>query len=145
MNYGVSKQIQMSKTPRAWKIFLVVGYLLLVIGYWLLAANSFAVAPPTFLDTVRETIGEPPLTKLSDTENVILDIAEWFIALFWILAVAFVVWAAFLYLSAGGNEEKISEAKKRLLYALIATAIALLATGIDYIVTYLLTGSSYYY
>lgn len=62
----------------------------------------------------------------------------WFIGIFWVLAVAMVVWAAFLYLTAGGNEEKITEAKKRLLYAVIAAAIALVSGAINTIVYYLL-------
>jgi hypothetical protein len=70
-----------------------------------------------------------------------IDFLGWFIGIFWIVAVAMVVWAAFLYLTAGGNEEKITEAKKRLLYAVIASAIALLATGIDLIVFSLLSPS----
>lgn len=64
---------------------------------------------------------------------------EWFIGVFWIITVGMVVWAAFLYLTAGGNEEKIGEAKKRLTYAVIAAAIALLSTGIDLIAYYLLS------
>jgi hypothetical protein len=66
---------------------------------------------------------------------------EWFIGIFWVVTVGFVIWAAFLYLTAGGNEEKVSEAKRRLLYAVIAGAIALLATGIDLIVFNLLSPS----
>jgi hypothetical protein len=62
------------------------------------------------------------------------------ITIFWILAVAFIIWAAFTYLTAGGNEERVSTAKKRLVYALIAAAIALLAVGIDIIVENLLLG-----
>jgi hypothetical protein len=52
-----------------------------------------------------------------------------------------VIWAAFLYLTAGGNEEKIKEAKKRLLYAVIAAAIALSANVINIIVYNLLAPS----
>ncbi|MEK7629945.1 MAG: pilin [Patescibacteria group bacterium] len=67
---------------------------------------------------------------------------DWLMGIFWTLAVGMVIWAAFLYLTAGGDEEKVKEAKKRILYAVIAAVIALLATGIQAIVGNLLTGTT---
>jgi hypothetical protein len=121
---------------------MFMSYLNLIVPAFL-AANE-----PNFLDDIRRQVGSPPVTKLSDLtgsyDSPIEAAVNWMIDVFWILAVAFVIWAAFLYLTAGGNEDKITEAKKRLMYAVIAAAIALLALSIDYIVFNLLTGTGTY-
>ncbi|MEK7629944.1 MAG: hypothetical protein AAB432_00985 [Patescibacteria group bacterium] len=91
-------------------------------------------------DQVINSIPKAPITNIDQTYGAVAAIVTWFINLFWILAVATVIYAAFLYLTAGGNEEKVTKAKKFLLYAVIAAAIALLSTGIDIIVSGLLTG-----
>ena len=46
------------------------------------------------------------------------------------IAVMALLWAGFLFVTAGGNEEKINNAKKTLLWAVIGTAILLGAWGI---------------
>lgn len=97
------------------------------------AAPALALAQ-TYTDT-------PPIVGLGGVTNAVTVIVNWMIGLFWILAVAFVIWAAFSYLTAGGDEDKIKTAKQRLIFAIVAAAIALLATGIRVIVTNLLTGT----
>ncbi|MDP3661452.1 MAG: hypothetical protein Q8R17_01190 [bacterium] len=42
-----------------------------------------------------------------------------------IIAVFFIIYAGFLFVTAGGNEEKHKDAKKAILYAVIGTAILL--------------------
>ena len=60
--------------------------------------------------------------------------------MFWILTVGFVIYAAYLFLSAGEDEDKVKTAKSMVKYALIAAAVALLSTGIDTIVSNFLQG-----
>jgi hypothetical protein len=95
--------------------------------------------------SVSERLGRPPapIETLGEARDFTVGtFVNWMIGVFWILAVGFVIWAAFLYLSAGGNEDRVLEAKKRLLYAVIAAIIALLSTGIGIITENLLRGSS---
>ncbi|MBI4085785.1 MAG: hypothetical protein HY433_00895 [Candidatus Liptonbacteria bacterium] len=58
------------------------------------------------------------------------QIATWSAYLFWALAVIFIFYAAFLYLTGSGEEDKIKKAHKQLLYAIIAIAVALFAYGL---------------
>ncbi len=81
-----------------------------------------------------------PITSLGGAQTTITNIVNFMITLFWIIVVGFLIWAAVTYLTAQGDEEKVGTAKKRLVYALIAAAIALLSTGIQAIVTSLLQG-----
>jgi uncharacterized membrane protein len=54
---------------------------------------------------------------------------------FYIVAVGFILWAAFSYLQGGTNPEKIKEAKNQLKYAVIAIIIALVASGVSTIIS----------
>ena len=54
--------------------------------------------------------------------------------IFFILTVGFVLWAAFTYLTAAGNEEKVKTAKNRLIYAAVSVVVALIALGFASIV-----------
>ncbi|TSA46268.1 hypothetical protein D4R51_00410 [bacterium] len=88
------------------------------------------------------TFGSAPVTSLTGVTTSLSAFVNWAIIVFWILTVLFLIWAAVLYLTAGGDEEKIKEARQRVIYALIAAAIALLSTGLGSIATSLLKGGA---
>lgn len=104
------------------------------------AAVVLTIASPlAVLAQVSGITGTPPITSLTGAQTSLTSIVNWIIVIFWILTVLFLIWAAVIYLTAGGNEEKLKEAKSRVIYALIAAAIALLSTGLQAIVTRLLS------
>lgn len=74
-----------------------------------------------------------------DVIKIIIKIVGILYTAFWVIAVGAIVWAAFLFLTAGGEEEKVSRAKKMLFYAVIASVVALLAVGINSILTNVLS------
>jgi uncharacterized membrane protein len=59
---------------------------------------------------------------------------NWVFTILLILAVIFILMAAFKYLTAQGDAEKISGAHRMLIYAVVAIAVALLAQGLRFIV-----------
>ncbi|MFA6354691.1 MAG: hypothetical protein WCX12_03360 [Candidatus Paceibacterota bacterium] len=61
-------------------------------------------------------------------------ILTWVARIFWIAAILFIFWAAFLYLTAAGDPEKVKKASHTLLYAVIAIVIGLMAYGIPKLV-----------
>jgi len=79
-----------------------------------------------------------PLQSVDDFVGVMRYVATTIQTLFWIVAAIFIIWAAFKYLTAQGDPEKVGTARQMLIYAVIAIAIALLATVIDNIVEDLL-------
>lgn len=85
--------------------------------------------PPTNLVTTGEG-----LTELLET------VRDWFFTIFLVLAVIFLIWAAFLYLTAAGSEDKIGKAKSALIYSIVAIAVALLAGGLPSLVQNLIEG-----
>ena len=85
---------------------------------------------------------QAPITTLGEAKSTITVIVRWIIAVFWIITVLFLIIAAFRYLTAAGDPEKIGKAKQALIFAIIAAAIALLANGIQLIVKNLLQGTA---
>ncbi len=57
-----------------------------------------------------------------------------------VLAVIFIIMAAFKYLTAGGDSEKVGAANKQILYAAIAVAVGLLATAVPSVVSSIIGG-----
>ncbi|MFH1759395.1 MAG: pilin [Patescibacteria group bacterium] len=74
--------------------------------------------------------------------NILNNIIFWFQAIIFVIAVIMVLWAAYLYVTASGNSEKVGQATKTIIYAVIGIAVALLAFGIVPIVSSLLGGAA---
>jgi len=118
------------------KFLTFLIFFVLFSTFYFLFSNAVFAAINTEGD-ISTLLPSPPIKKLSNLG--IESLVIWLIGIFWILAVGFIIWAAFTFLFADGDEGKVGEAKKRLLYAVIAAAVALLSTGIDMIVENLLT------
>lgn len=100
--------------------------LILIAGFPLMALALNTSNPPP-----------PPPQLFSDTGDVFNFIENIISFLFWIImmfAVIFILWAAFNYLTAQGNPEKVQSAQKMLLYAVIAIVIALIARSVPAII-----------
>ncbi|MEK7192077.1 MAG: hypothetical protein AAB646_00990 [Patescibacteria group bacterium] len=91
----------------------------------LLPFLAFAQAPAGPLTTV---------TSLSDIIRIIETIVNWIFAFLMLLTTVFVLYAAYLYLTAAGNEENVKKAKDVILYAAVAVAVALLSRAVVFIV-----------
>ena len=80
-------------------------------------------------------------TTVSGTVDVIKNIVRWVYIIFFIVAVLFILMAAFTYLTAGGDAEKVKTAHNQIIYAAVAIVVALIAVSVDTIVsTFLSTG-----
>lgn len=62
---------------------------------------------------------------------VVFGWAFWFLV---VLAVIFVILAAFRYLGAAGNPESVGKAGSTLLYAAVAIGVALLARAVPFVI-----------
>ena len=71
-----------------------------------------------------------PITTLDDILSLIGRVGDWISAIVLALAIIFILVAAFQFLTAAGNPEKISSARNMLIYALVAVAIAAVAWGL---------------
>ena len=105
----------------------------LVIG--LLIFGNVAIGQVANIPGV-ERIGPSTVGGVVD---VIRQVVRWVYIIFFIIAVLLIIFAAFTYLTAGGDPEKVAEAKNRLIYAAVAIAVAFLAVGFEVIVRNFLT------
>ena len=80
----------------------------------------------------------PSVTTADDVLTILNNLTNWLYTIFLIVAVIFIILAAFKYLTSGGGEE-VGVAHKMLLYAAIAIAVAMLSKGIVRIVEILTT------
>src|SRR3989338_2166418 len=74
-------------------------------------------------------LSSPP-TLWGSVNDIILflqDVGRLFFTVFLVLAVIMFIWAAFVYITAGGDEEKLKEARQRIIYGVVAIIVALLA------------------
>ena len=65
----------------------------------------------------------------------ITSIAVWFEGIIFAISILFILYAAFLFITAAGDENKISTAKSILVYAAIGIAVAILAFAIQSLIT----------
>ncbi|OGZ33958.1 MAG: hypothetical protein A2Y98_00590 [Candidatus Portnoybacteria bacterium RBG_19FT_COMBO_36_7] len=74
------------------------------------------------------------LPSVTLTRGGILDllntILTWFAAIIFIVGIFVILYAAFLYMTAAGDEEKIGKAKRAFIYGLVGVGVAILAFGI---------------
>ena len=84
---------------------------------------------PLFVFAVGSTPVTGVITSITDVESVLTGILGWVNTFFYLFATAFIIIAAFFYLTAQGEPEKVKKAKSMLIYAIVAIVIALLAGG----------------
>lgn len=73
---------------------------------------------------------EPPVSSGQGIINFLNQVLTWIAYIFWVFAAIFVFWAAFLYLTASGDPEKVKQANYQLRYAIIAIIIGIFAFGL---------------
>jgi len=100
--------------------------LLGLVALPLIAAGQTPPAP-TYNSTITG------FNSVTSFINVI--VGGWIFWLLMVFVVIFILYAAFLYLTSGGDPEKTGKAKGVIIYAVIALAVALLAKAIVAIVT----------
>lgn len=83
-----------------------------------------------------DTIGPDYFVGLINT------VANWLFTILLILAVVFIVMAAYKYLFSSGDGEAVEAAHKMLLYAAVAVAVALLSRGFVYVIRNVVQGSN---
>lgn len=89
-----------------------------------------------------QTAPPPPITSVSGLQAFICTIVVgWLFTFLVILAIIFVLWAAFKYLTAAGDPEKVKSASHSLIYAAVAIVVAILARGVPLIIGSLFNSS----
>ncbi len=73
----------------------------------------------------------PIISSLSDISRIIAVILNWIIGIIMVISVIMLLFSAFLYLTAGGSEDRVGKAKNYLLYAIVGIVVAVLTFSIE--------------
>lgn len=108
---------------------IVLG--LVVLGVLSMGAVTLAQG---VVDPLNEGDMRSPIQNFGETKNIFITIVQWVYTLFFIVALLFILIAAYNFIIGGSDEEKIKLAKNQLKYAVIAIVIALVASSISLVV-----------
>ncbi len=126
------------------KILLSLAFVLLMGGMVFVGADALAQQDP---DPLGLGYGEATGLGNEDIRTTIAKIIQVALSLLGIIMVVIVIYAGFEWMTAGGNEEKVTTAKNRLGQAVIGLLIVLSAYAItNFVVTNLYektTGQAY--
>ena len=98
---------------------------LMVSVFAVLALPVLAIEQPP----VEKQLPVGPQTGDALLKNVDL-ITNWIFAIFTVLTLIFVLLAAFQFVTAGGDAEKVGEARQKLIWATVGIIIALASKGL---------------
>lgn len=116
------------------QVAIELGAPILVLALPVLAMAQITQPPvqaPTSYTNVNQITGQA---------GIICTIINWIFWLLIVLTIIFVLVAAFKYLTAAGDPEKVKSAGNTLLYAAIAVVVALIAKGLPMIVSSFIGG-----
>ena len=65
--------------------------------------------------------------SLDDITGIFETVVDWFQLIVLLLGVMMIVWAGFTWMTAGGEEDKLKEARQRLIWGLVGIGVALFA------------------
>jgi hypothetical protein len=82
------------------------------------------------------------ITSLRQVTQIIVNLVNWVIGLFFVAAILGLFYSAYNYLMAAGDPERLGTAKNALIYTIIAIVVALLATSVRFIVENILRGGT---
>jgi len=107
-----------------------------------LPALAFAQSVPSPVAPTQTSVPQGQITSLQGVLQTLCTVFAWAFYFLIVLAVIFVIIAAFRYLTAAGDPEKVKAAGSTLLYAAIAIGVALLARAVPLVVGSFLGASS---
>lgn len=78
------------------------------------------------------------IQTFSDIISLLEKLVDWFYAILLVVAAFYLVWGGLDFIFSGGDDEKVKSGRKKIQYALVGVAIAVVANGLMSIVTNLL-------
>src|SRR3989344_2599072 len=107
-------------------IFLSLALAAIVVAAGV-SAQGESVPPIT--DDFTGGAATTEVKRIENAQTIVQSIVGWVQLFFYIIATLMIILAAYDYLSSGGDETKVKSAKGRVIYAIVAIAIAVVAGG----------------
>ena len=80
--------------------------------------------------TEKSLPATPPASTGAGLLTLVDTITNWFFAIFTVLTLIFILLAAFQFVTAGGDEAKLGEARQKLIWAAVGIMVALISKGL---------------
>lgn len=103
------------------------------IGLWVITL-SLVLSPAASILAQNQPTEPTVKGDLPYWLNIVRTVFRWIYTIILIIAIALGLYAAFLYLTSGGDAGKVKQASKYLIYAIIGLVVAVLAFSITRIV-----------
>lgn len=100
------------------------------VGYF-----GLQLAPLALAGTFTGSLPPVSISTIGGFAQLLCTVAGWLFVFLIILSVIFIILAAFNYLTASGDPEKVKTASHQLIYAVVAIVVAVLARAVPLIVT----------
>ena len=107
----------------------------------LIFALFFGIVAISGYNAMALIIPNPLGPGASTIQQLIDRIATWLLWIGATIAVIIVLWAAFLFMTSGGNQARVTQARQTLWYAIIGLTILLLAKGATLFIKNVLSGN----
>lgn len=117
--------------------------LIILAIYFVLGWQIIAIAPNSCAQNLwenqigKEKLGEPFGEKdnnPTDIRQVVVNIIKIFLTFIGLIFLFLIIWAGYKWMTSGGNQDKVGEAKSQIKNAIIGFLIILLSYGItDYL------------
>ena len=117
------------------KIFILIIFLTFLISI----PSVFAITAGQIPGASELISDAPKVEKVGGLIDILKTIVKWTYVIFFIIAVLFLILAAYNYLTAQGDPEKVKNVHNQLIYAAIAVAVALIAVSFDLIIKNFIT------
>jgi len=102
-----------------------------VICFLAVAALALFVAPEALAQvTIKQSIGQTLNLGTADLETTVIRIVQWVLGFLGLVAVIMIIYGGVIWMTAGGNDEKVAKAKKIITRAVIGLIIVLISWAI---------------
>jgi uncharacterized membrane protein len=109
------------------------------ISFLIISLGVLLISLPVFAQKLVDPMG---LSENKPIEDILLKVSQWVFGLASPLAILMGVWAAVLFISAGGSPDRIKKGKETLTWAVIGLAVVLLANSMANILKTKINGVS---
>ena len=116
-----------------------VALSLLAMLYLPVAAITAGQGPDIIQQNLGLHSGTEKYTSVGSLVDVLMNVIKWVYTVFFVVAVLFILLAAYNFIQGGSNPKAVETAKGQLKYAVIAIAVALVASGISVFIQHYLT------
>ncbi|MBU2082002.1 hypothetical protein KKH14_01090 [Patescibacteria group bacterium] len=93
------------------------------------------------LTALAQTVTIPNPLASNSIMDLVDKVATWLLEVGLIISTIIIIWAAIVFMTSGGNTERVTTARKTLWYTIIGIVILLLAKGLTSLVANFLGGN----